>query len=210
MIAQFEKLGGFVHATWPPEEHDRESCRKEVVERLKFHCAAHTFSDLIIEQLIDLIGKSYVEICDQRLPYNVTEVFWCMELISTNQCQDKVFNKKGSLLRGRNIYHAHHAQTHYTHFNLIRYFKEKYPDDESILKAVHQLQAKHPGRNDHWRIFASKVFQGSLHWNKKTGEWIVYEKDGGKINFLCLYIHDHDDKNDSRLNSLIAGHTKFT
>ena len=92
--------------------------------------------------------------------------------------------------------------------NCIRYFERHYKSDASVLEHLSQLKSDHPNRDDHLVIFANDVLLNSLDWTEKTGEWLVYQKNGTHINFLCLYVHDYDDVNDEKLYSLIKDELK--
>jgi len=86
--------------------------------------------------------------------------------------------------------------------NCIRYFKRKYPADSDVWARLRELQLEFPKVDNIMPVFANTVLMESLSWPKKTGEWLVYEKCGKKIKFLCMYIHSQD-KNDEQLFSLI-------
>lgn len=203
IIAEFENLDDFRYTNAESQEFDRDVCEKNVIEALKYHCNGHQYSNVLKDQLIALHGKGFVTICGFKHPYNLKDIYWRMEDVINNRSPHKPFLKKKSFLYNRNIYHTHHSQTFYSMVNCIRYFKNKYANDEDVWRHLREFQLEFPKIENIMLAFANTVLMESLSWPKKTGEWLVYEKHGERIKFLCMYIHDYGDKNDKRLFSLV-------
>ncbi len=133
IISIFEKLDVFNYASWEPKNFDRVKCEQDITKALQHHCPNHTYSDLLLEQLIELKGSGIVKICSYNHPYKIHEVFWAMERIIGNSMLHKPFRFKKSLLYNKHIFHTHHSQNFYCMKNCIRYFKREYPQDVDVL-----------------------------------------------------------------------------
>lgn len=203
ILAEFVNLDVFRHTTVEPQDFDRDVYEKTVIEELQYHCKEHQYSSVLKNQLIDLHGNGFVTICGLRHPYELKDIYWTIEDTIKNQAPHKSFSRKKSYLKNKNIYHTHHSQAFYSMGNCIRYFKKMYAKDEDVWRHLRELQLKHPEIENIMPAFAYTVLIESLSWNNKKGEWIVYEKIGDRINFLCLYIHNDEDKDDQQLFSLI-------
>jgi hypothetical protein len=203
IIEAFKEIDQYKYATWKPEKYDRTEILKEVKEALDYHCPNQSFSDLLVNQLIELQGSGMVKICGYSHPYIPKEIYWTMEQIIRGEHKHKPFKKKGSKLFGKNILHVHHSKTHYIMMNCIRYFERCYTNDSEILNRLKELQLEHPDRTDHMVLFANEVLLKSINWMHKTGEWLVYQKKDNVFQFLCLYIHDYEDTDDSKLYEII-------
>jgi hypothetical protein len=206
-LASFAQLNGIVHATWEPKPYNRVQREKEIQDRLNRISDKHNakFSDLLVKQLTELRGNGFVEICGNKYPYILSEIILTIANIVDGKIKSKEFNRKKSNLFQRNIFHAHHSQTHYMLFNCIRYFRRHYKSDNDVFKDIDILVRQYPDRNDYVALLANNIFMKSLSWDERTGEWIVYEMFDEKINFLCLYVHRDDSKNDEKLAKLIEG-----
>lgn len=203
ILAEFESLDVFKYTNAPARDFDQKSCETIVKEALHHHCKGHQYSNVIKTQLINIYGNGFVEICGHKHPYEPHNIFWRMEDVINNRAIHKPFKKKNSLLFNKEIYHTHHSQSFYSMYNCIRYFKDKYRDDHDVYNRLKKLKQEHPEVANIMPVFAHEVLLESISWSKKTGEWVVYQKCGNKIRFLCLYIHDYEDKNDEQLFSLI-------
>ena len=203
VILKFQQLDVFKYATWEPRIYDHTACEQDVKEALQYHCPDHTYSDLLLEQLIELQGSGFVKICEQNHPYEIFEVFEAMARIINNKSIQKPFKNKRSFLYKKNIFHTHHSQAFYSLKNCTRYFEEQYSNDAEILKRIGELQRSYPDRHDYYALFAKEVFMQSLNWSKKTGEWLIYEKIENQVHFICLYVHNYGDTNDRKFYSFI-------
>lgn len=203
IIEYFKQIGRFIYATWEPSKYDKSDIQSDVIDALNFYCPSQSFSRLLIDQLIELQGSGMVKICDYSHPYIPTEIYWTLRKIVNGEIDYKPFKKKSSKLFGRKVLHVHHSQSFYIMKNCIRYFENRYKDDNQILKRLLELQIEYPERNDHMVLFANEVLSSSVEWPKKTGEWIVYQLVDDSFHFLCLYIHDYEDSDDSKLYDFI-------
>lgn len=91
-------------------------------------------------------------------------------------------------------------------FNLMRYFKNKFKTDADIENALVDLKQEYPGRNDYDKVFAIRTFQRSLMWEKRTGEWIVFQLIEEKLHFVCLYVHNPGDDKDQKMYEFIKNY----
>lgn len=202
ILAEFENLDAFRYTNAEPRDFDRDTCEKIAEEALQYHCKGHQYSNVLKAQFVDLYGNGFVEICGYKHPYRSHDIYWRMEEVINDRTFHKPFLNKNSFLYNKNIFHTHHSQTFYSMENCIRYFKRKYLTDSDVWTRLRELQLEFPKVDNIMPVFANTVLMESLSWPKKTGEWLVYEKCGKKINFLCMYIHAQD-KNDEHLFSLI-------
>lgn len=205
ILAEFRNLDVFRYTNLKSQDFDRDEHEKTVREELQYHCKGHEYSRVLKNQLIDLHGNGFITICGLRHPYELKDIYWSIEDVINNKATHLPFKHERSYMKNKNIYHAHHSQVFYSMANCIRYFKMMYKKDEDVLRHLRKLQLEYPKVENIMPVFANLVLMESLLWNKKTGEWLVYEKVGERIKFLCLYIHDDEDnkKGDPGLFSLI-------
>lgn len=210
IIESFIKMDQFKFATWKPTEYNEIEARRDVEETLLYHYPKQTFATVFKNQLTELHWSGVVELCNRLHPYEPHEIYLTMERIISGEIQHKPFTNKCSKLFNKNLFHAHHSETFYIGMNCIRYFKRHFKDDSSILTRLAEIQREYPLRTDHVVIFANEVLMNSVNWQYKTGEWIVYQKNEGNFHFLCLYVHDHDGADDSKLYALIKNELRGT
>ncbi|GHT79355.1 hypothetical protein FACS1894130_07830 [Spirochaetia bacterium] len=180
------------------KEYDFEHHKGEVIHELQYHIKDSTYSRLFLNQLTQLHGLGYVEIDGYKHPYELTMIYWTLENIIYNKIEYKIFNRKGSLLKGLEIYHVHHNQSFYSMNNFKRYFMKKYPNEESVVNRVYELIKKDPNCYPYYDI-VYEAFMESLSWKYKTGEWILFQMKNDKYYFIALALHDDTDQNDKKL-----------
>jgi len=202
IISEFNKLDTFKYTDINTNKANRNHVEEQVVEELKYHCKGNQFTNYIKNQLVDIYSIGYVEICGLRHPYEPHDIYLAIETVVDNHKIHKPFKRKTSLLRGKNVFHIHHSQSFYSMCNCIRYFKSKYKCDNDVWHRLNELRIELAGKIDLFTVLANEVFIESLSMQNKTGEWLVFSKENGKIKFLCLYIHDMDPE-DSGLYSLV-------
>ncbi len=87
------------------------------------------------------------------------------------------------------------------HEIIIFIFKRKYPTNKvvQIISAIEKLNLII--KNERlFTYFMINVLNDSIDKNdKKTGQWIIFQKVKNKINFICLYLHNDGDTNDEQL-----------
>jgi hypothetical protein len=186
---------------------DEDEHKKEVLEELSYHIGDHLVSDLMLSQLVDLHGKNYTEIDGKKHPYNITSVYWRMEDIINEKEKPKEFRNKSSKLFGKGIYHIHHSQSFYIEDNHIRFFKNKYKDNKSVIARIQEIAKLYPN-NEPIPTFVYETLLESLDWDKKTGEWILFQKIDRKIYFIGLALHNSKDNNDELLFAKIRDYIK--
>ena len=157
----------------------------------------------------ELHGSGAVKIGKDYYPYILTNIFHKMESVSKSESYHKPFRSKKSKLCGKNVYHVHHSTNHEIAKNLIRYMRKHYEPDDIIVDELSKLRAKYPKRNDHMSMFVQETLMKSFEWSEKTGEWLVFQKQGGEIHFVCLYLHNYDDANDQQFYSFIENELRW-
>ncbi len=203
IISELEKLDIFKYINKEEGVFDRCEYENQVSEELNHQIKEHSYSTILKNQIIDIYGQGFVSIVGHKHPYEPMDIYISISNIVERSVPPKKFKKKESHLYGKNIYHSHHSQSFYSMVNCIRYFKQKYISDKQVVKRLAAIQKEHSNEENIVALFAKEVLLESLTWEKKTGEWIVYQINNGKFHFICLYIHDAHDKNDEKLFSLI-------
>ena len=210
IVETLKTMDQFKFATWKPAEYNEIEARRDVEEALLYHCPECSFSAIFKNQLTELHGSAVVEICNCLHPYRPHEIYLTMERIISEEIQHKPFTRKSSKLYNKNLFHAHHSEAFYIGMNFIRYFNSQFKDDSSILKKLKQIKHEYPQRSDHMVIFVNDVLLSSINWGYKTGEWIIFQKKEGHFHFLCLYVHDYEDVDDSKFYDLIRNELSYT
>lgn len=101
-IKKFEQLPGFEHATWEPREFNRTEVEQEIRIRLaRISSKNITFSELLVNQLTELSGKSFVEICGENYGYILSDVFLSLENIIKGKREKNHFQKSRLFYSGR-------------------------------------------------------------------------------------------------------------
>jgi hypothetical protein len=177
---------------------NREQHRLEVIEEIKHYIGESKVSELMLFQLTDLHGKNYIEIDGKKHPYNIGEIYLKMKDIITGNEKQKKFHNKKSKLYGKGIYHVHHSQSFYIEDNHIRYFKIKYPNSETIIGRLQELTKQYPDKEP-IPILIYETLIESISWDKKTGEWILFQRKNQNYYFIGLAIHNYGDEDDSAL-----------
>jgi len=180
------------------ESFDEIKHEKEVKEELNDHIRNSEISKLFLMQLTFLHAKNYVVINNKAHPYNITEIYWDLEKIVKGKVEHKPFDRKKSMLYGKNLLHSHHSRSFYTEDNHIRYFKKKYPTEESVIEAIKNIKHKSPEQSD-VSTFVITTLLDSIEWEEKTGEWIIFKKEEEKIKFIALALHQVDDRIDENI-----------
>jgi len=186
-------LDVFSYINAEPQQFDHDEYEEAVEIELKHHLNGHRSTRILRDQLVDISRNGYVEICGFKHPYNRSVIYWRMEEVINNIAKRKFhkpFSRNASYLYNKNIYHVHHSQTFYSLRNCVRYIEKKYPTDDAIWRRLEQLRVEHPDVKNLFPIFSNELLLESVSWDNKTGEWIVYQKSGENLKFLCLYIHD--------------------
>ncbi len=200
---ELAKLDVFRYVNINPSQFDRGDLETHVVAELEYHCQGNKFTNCLKNQLIDLYVNGYVEICGFKHPYDPSDIYLAIETVVENQVTPKPFTRKKSLLYGKNVFHVHHSQSFYSVYNCIRYFERKYQCDSKVWKRLRELKREVPGRTDLFTVLANEVFLESVAMPDKTGEWLVFLKEIDKPKFLCVFIHNSTDPEDSELYSLV-------
>jgi hypothetical protein len=208
IIAYLEKER-YRYTQQPEVEFDRNAYDKQVTEELDHHTKQHSYSALFKNQIIDLYGQGFVNICGLKHPYEFPDISNIIDGIVQGRVKPKPFNRKSSCLYGKDIYHSHHSQSFYIEKNQSIYFQRKYKNDEQIIKELKKIQKERPEIKNAVPILMTRNLLESINRRDKTGEWIVYQKKNDKIHFLCLHVHDNEENridNDSHLFSIIKDH----
>ncbi len=209
IIASLKPLDTLKYDKSKRETHNGIESREYVVEALGFHCPGGSYSDLIMEQLVELHRGGSVKIGADYYPYVLRNLFCEMELVLKGEKIHKLFQSKKSELYGRSIYHVHHSPNHEIITNLIRYMRKHYKSDDIIVDQLSKLKTEHPHRDDYMTMFVHKALMNSYEWTEKTGEWLVFQKEGKNIHFVCLYLHNYDDTHDQEFYSFIENELKW-
>ena len=186
-----------------PTPFDRQAVETEVREKLLYHLKGNSASDWLVRQMTELEGNQFVTIRGKKHPYSPHSIYLRMEEVALGQVQGKPFENPNSLLSRRNLLHVHHSQYFYIDYNFIQYFKWKYKSDEAVISRLKAI--KESGVADDQRLmsyFMNQELMNSIdHNGRKTGEWIIYQQLEGRLNFICLYLHNKSDPNDVELYS---------
>jgi hypothetical protein len=176
--------------------NDRE---KEIVQdELKDHVTYSSFSNLLLNQLAELHGRGYVTISGIRYPYILKSIYWILENIDKGKTNPVPFERKESKLSNLQLFHVENCKSFCMEDNQLRYFKYKYPDDNTILTRRDELLALYPDKDPIYSI-VYECFNESQDWEKKTAEWILFQCIQNEIHFVGLGLHHQDDINDDVL-----------
>lgn len=175
-----------------PRLFDKKSIRKQVYEELSYHLKGHKASKLLIRQLIELYGNGYVTILEKKHPYDRFDIYTSIEGIISGREEERPFHNP--LLKNKNIYHAHHSHSFYINYNFMEHFSNKYKTDDDINRRLKQIKKRNPKNKDTVPVLLNEALLESVGKKKKTGQWIVYQRCDSKINFICLYLHNENDK----------------
>lgn len=182
---------------------------KQVVKELEYHLKGNTYSKLLVKQFVELYENPFVEILGKKHPYNSHIIYLAIEKIINNEIKKRKFKRALSRLNNLNIYHSHHSQSLYDNFNFIRYFKNKYVTDCDIRNELDRIKEKNQIDDDNlMSTFMYNVLWKSFEWDKRTGQWIIYQKKENIYHFVCLYLHNEDDLNDEKLYEFIKDHIR--
>ena len=209
MLKEFYSMPFFNHSNITEDkEYDIEHHKGEVVHELKHHIKDNIYSKLFLEQFTQLHGLGYVEIDGYKHPYEKTQIYWTLESIIKKEVEYKEFTKDKSMLKGLGIYHVHHSQSFYIMNNFIKFFKKKYPNEDSLKKRIDELVKKNPNCNPCSIISCEAVIESQSQVDI-TGEWILFQEKNGKYYFIALALHDYSDKNDEKLYNKIKDEIKI-
>ncbi len=121
-----------------------------------------------------------------------------LESIIKMEVDYKTFDRSESLFFGKNVLHVHHSQSFYIEDNHIRYFKHKYKTEKSVIARMNESLQTKPDCNPEYEIVYETLME-SMTWDKKTGEWILFQKTGDQYYFIALALHDSEDIEDKQL-----------
>ncbi len=200
IIKDLESLTSYETIEMEPIDFDRDKTKQQVIEEITYHLNGNSASELLINQLTELYGNGYVTILNKKHPYNKHYIYHDMEKIIKEEIQHKPFIREDSLLKGKNIFHSHHSKLFYMNYNFIQYFKRKYRTDDDVVQRISEIKKLNVVTENLFIYFIYEVMKDSIDKNdKKTGQWIIFQKVKDKINFICLYLHNDGDNNDEQL-----------
>ncbi len=148
---------------------------QKVEEALNYHCPNFICSDLLKTQLSQLYHQSYVVINNTAIAVPVSSILRSLENI------DPVKKGRGKLTNiskhlGFDVFHVHFGQSSFITENWFNYANRNNLKDKPLTIE---------------NVYQSLV--DSLSSKYRTGEWIVYSKNGGKITIWCLWLHGAGD-----------------
>jgi len=148
----------------------------QIEEALSFHCNKDFVSQYFKEQISQLIHQGYLLIHDKPIAVPVRTIYEVMENISEGKKEKKSLRNINNNVNF-DVLHVHFGQSSFIIENWANYIKRNSVD----LNFTHES--------------AYKSLMLSLSKKDKTGEWIVYSKDKGKIKFWCIWLHNAGDDN---------------
>jgi hypothetical protein len=200
---------------------DKEKHINEVLEELEYHIGKNKYSDLFLNQLSCIHSKGFVNIEKTGASEIITAYYSMIDIYSTlklivnkpQMIEIKEFEHKNSFLFGKNIYHVHHNQVYYLQSNTVKFFKRKYKNDNDIITEIKRLEKQYPNRKIGEYVFMlcyqtlNEVIKFPNKVNDRpyqnTGEWIIFQQNENKFNFIALALHSYGDEHDKRLYELI-------
>jgi len=199
ILDKLEKNKFLKYASWDNESDGRHvNPLSSVMEEMQYYINDTWVSPLFISQLDELNRKQFVTVIGKKHPFRSRDIFLKMKEVINGEIIGKPFLKKNSKLYGLGISHIHHNENFYLEDNHIRFIKRMFPDEESVLRRLEEIKLQNPTENELHTFFYETLIN-SINWKEKTGEWIVYQRKDEKVRFLCLYVHDQEDKNDEIL-----------
>ena len=198
----------FTHTTaGDPIPFDRELHRVEVLEELEYHLGQQSFSDLFISQLVALHGQGFVEIDGYYFYYEIENIYHAMKQLVAKKVAPKPFRNKKSKLFQNKVQHIHHNQTFYMEDNQIRFFEKTFPTEESVILGIREIAKRYPDA-DTLPTFMVDNLNKSLSWDRKTGEWILFQETNEGYHFVALGIHGETGLNDEKIYKKVETHLR--
>jgi hypothetical protein len=182
----------------PDQPYDIKYHEKEVAEELKHHIGNVRYSKLFLKQLGQLHGTDYVEINNEKHPYDLSSIYWIMEDIIKQKLDYKIFKGEKSPLSNKNIFHVHHHQSFYMARNIINYYTRTYTSEESVRERINFFSSKYPNHNPK-EVFCNSVLLQTLNSPCKTGQWIIFQYSNNLYYFICLALHNTGKDNNDKL-----------
>jgi hypothetical protein len=147
----------------------------QIEEILSYHCDNEYVSEYFKKQISQMIHQGYLIIYDKSFATPVRTIYEKMEAIVKGM-KGRGKLKNISNILGFDVFHAHFGESSCIVENWINYEKKTNSCDLSFSQDA---------------LYKSLI--SSLSKKDKTGEWIVYSEDKGKMKFWCIWLHKAGD-----------------
>ena len=176
------------------------SKREEFIEFINSKLTTGKFSNLLIEQLINIEFDN--ELILGNTDFFYFSVFRILDTISSlEQSNGSSFTKKETQFNRKYLYPFFHKHIPYSKsidFIISNTVKNKKKCLNKINKSLQYMKDYDLDKDKLGKVFSHFIIDESIEeaYNKKavTGEWIIYKKDNNNNNYyITLASHSEDD-----------------